>query len=78
MNNEEQSKARSRGVSRDMSPAAITRRFDILVDLDRTARALHAAKPRPDLRPDSTKEDDEVTDRDQRTEVDAGDQGART
>jgi len=50
-----------------MSPEAISRRFDILVDLDRTARALRAARPRPDLPPDSTA-DDEVTDPHYRTE----------
>ncbi len=60
-------KARSRGVSRDMSPKAISRRFDMLVDLDRTARALRAARPRPDLPPDSTTAD-EVPDRYYRTE----------
>ena len=63
-----EAKARSRGVSRDMSPEAISRRFDILVDLDRTARAMHAARPRPDLRPDSTKPHDEASNRDHRTE----------
>ena len=68
MSHEEQGKARSRGVSRDMSPEAISRRFDILVDLDRTARALRAARPRPDLPPYSATADDEVTDRDDRTE----------
>ena len=55
-------------MSRDMSPEATSRRFDILVDLDRTARAMHAAKPRPDLRPDSTKPHDEASNRDHRTE----------
>ncbi len=44
-------KLKSRGVSRDMSPEAISRRFDILVELDRTERALRAARPRPDLSP---------------------------
>ena len=34
----------SRGVSRDMSPAAISRRFDILVQLDELARSLAKAK----------------------------------
>lgn len=37
-------KARSRGVSTDMSPQAIARRFSILVDLDNTARALSSAR----------------------------------
>ena len=37
-------KARSRGVSTDMSPQAIARRFNILVDLDNTARALSSAR----------------------------------
>jgi hypothetical protein len=36
-------KARSRGISRDMSPQAISRRFDVLVELDRAARALRSA-----------------------------------
>ena len=36
-------KAMSRGISRDMSPQAISRRFDVLVELDRAARALRAA-----------------------------------
>ena len=54
-------KRKSRGVSRDMSPEGISRRFDILVDLDRTARALRAAKPCPDQRPDSPTTDDEVS-----------------
>ena len=67
MSRGEPAKARSRGVSRDMSPEAISRRFDILVDLDRTARALRAARPRPDLPPDSTRPD-EVTDPHYRTE----------
>ena len=40
----EELKARSRGVSADMSPQAIASRFDILVDLDNTARALSSAK----------------------------------
>jgi len=39
----ERSKAASRGASRDMSPEAVGRRFDILVELDRTARALCSA-----------------------------------
>lgn len=68
MSRGEPAKARSRGVSRDMSPEAISRRFGILVDLDRTARALRAARPRPDLPPDSTRADDEVTDPHYRTE----------
>lgn len=54
-------------MSRDMSPEAISRRFDILVELDRTARALRAARPRPDLRADSTKADDEAWDHNHRT-----------
>ena len=57
----EEMKRKSRGVSRDMSPEGISRRFDILVDLDRTARALRAAKPCPDQRPDSPTTDDEVS-----------------
>ena len=40
----EQMKARSRGVSADMSPQAISARFDILVDLDNTAKALASAR----------------------------------
>jgi len=38
----EMTKAASRGVSRDMSPQALSRRFDILVELDRMARALES------------------------------------
>ena len=37
-------KSRSRGISRGMSPQAITRRFDILVELEEVARALSHAK----------------------------------
>lgn len=37
-------KARSRGISTDMSPQAISRRFNILVELDNTARALSSAR----------------------------------
>jgi len=37
-------KVRSRGVSTDMSPQAIARRFDILVELDNVARALSSAR----------------------------------
>jgi hypothetical protein len=40
----EELKAKSRGISRDMSPEAISRRFDILVELDTLARALEKAK----------------------------------
>ena len=40
-------KAESRGESRDMSPEAISRRFDILVELDRLAHALASARRRP-------------------------------
>ncbi len=40
-------KAESRGESRDMSPEAISRRFDILVELDRIARALASARRQP-------------------------------
>ena len=47
MNEADEMKAASRGASRDMSPEAIARRFDILVELDRTARALGAACKRP-------------------------------
>jgi len=43
-------KAESRGESRDMSPAAISRRFDILVELDRVARALASARRQPTQR----------------------------
>ena len=43
----EEAKAESRGESRDMSPEAISRRFDILVELDRIARALGAARRHP-------------------------------
>lgn len=39
----EKLKAGSRGESRDMSPKAISRRFDILVELDRTARSLQTS-----------------------------------
>ena len=63
----EEMKRKSRGMSRDMSPEAISRRFDLLVELDRTARAMRAARPRPDLRPDSTRTDDAASDRDHRT-----------
>ena len=42
----EEAKAESRGESRDMSPEAISRRFDILVELDLVARALGAARRR--------------------------------
>ena len=45
MSNAADLKTRSRGVSHDMSPQAIARRFDILVELDRTARALRSARP---------------------------------
>ena len=64
----EEMKRKSRGVSRDMSPRAISRRFDILVDLDRMARALGAARPRPDLRPNSSTTNDEESGRDHRPE----------
>ena len=43
MTKAEEFKARSRGISRDMSPQAISRRFDVLVELDRAARALRSA-----------------------------------
>jgi hypothetical protein len=39
----EEMKARSRGISADMSPQAISARLDILVDLLETARALRSA-----------------------------------
>jgi len=42
----DEAKLRSRGVSRDMSPQAISRRFDILVELDRAARELQSATQR--------------------------------
>jgi hypothetical protein len=47
MNAAEEAKASSRGISRDMSPQAISRRFDILVELDRFARELRAADKLP-------------------------------
>jgi hypothetical protein len=40
----EDRKQKSRGASRDMSPRAISRRFDILVELHRLAMALSRAK----------------------------------
>jgi len=40
----EELKSKSRGVSRDMSPEAISRRFDILVELHELASALSSAK----------------------------------
>ena len=40
----EHAKRSSRGVSRDMAPEAISKRFDILVELHELARALAAAK----------------------------------
>ncbi|MBN1837932.1 MAG: hypothetical protein JW820_18890 [Spirochaetales bacterium] len=43
MSDADRKKARSRGLSRDMSPAAIARRFEILVELDRAAQALRSA-----------------------------------
>jgi len=43
MNADVEAKAKSRGISRDMSPQAISRRFDILVELDRIARELQSA-----------------------------------
>ena len=43
----EEAKAKSRGAAQDMSPEAISRRFDILAELDRVARALGAARRRP-------------------------------
>lgn len=50
----EEAKSASRGESRDMSPEAISRRFDILVELDRVARALGAARRRPATTTDTT------------------------
>lgn len=47
MNEADEMKAASRGASRDMSPAAIAHRFGILVELDRTARALRAVRTGP-------------------------------
>ena len=41
----EDHKRRSRDASRDMSPSAISRRFDILVELHQLARTLSRAKP---------------------------------
>ncbi|MDE0026434.1 MAG: hypothetical protein OXP69_18650 [Spirochaetaceae bacterium] len=43
----DEAKAESRGESLDMSPEAISRRFDILVELDRVARALASARRPP-------------------------------
>jgi hypothetical protein len=40
----EELKARSRGVSQDMSPEAISARLDILADLYSTAKALASAR----------------------------------
>jgi hypothetical protein len=40
-----EAKAASRGVSRDMSPEALSRRLDILVELDQVSRLLAAARP---------------------------------
>ncbi len=40
----EEHKSKSRGISRDMSPEAISRRLDILVELHEVARALANAK----------------------------------
>jgi len=40
----ESEKAKSRGISADMSPRAISARLDILVELHETARALASAK----------------------------------
>lgn len=47
----DEAKLRSRGASRDMSPQAISHRFDILVELDRTARELRYAAQRPEQFP---------------------------
>lgn len=55
MSGTERTKARSRGVSRDMSAQAISGRFDILVELDQAARLLRAAGRRPDQSPDKRK-----------------------
>ena len=52
MSKADEMKAGSRGVSRDMSPEAISRRFDLLVELDRTAQALGAARRRPARNPE--------------------------
>jgi hypothetical protein len=51
----EQAKAKSRGVSGDMSSNAISRRFDILVELDRAARELRSATRVPHQRGDGEK-----------------------
>ena len=40
----EEQKSKSRGISRDMSPEAISKRFDILVELHEVAMALARAK----------------------------------
>ncbi len=40
----EEHKSKSRGISRDMSPEAISRRLDILVELHEVAQALANAK----------------------------------
>ena len=66
MSKADEMKAGSRGVSGDMSPEAISHRFDILVELDRTAQAFSAARKRPARTPapepahriDSTSGDD--------------------
>jgi hypothetical protein len=55
MSGAEQTKARSRGVSRDMSPQAISGRFDILVELDQVARLLRAAGRRLEQSPNKRK-----------------------
>ena len=54
-------KARSRGVSTDMSPQAIARRFNILVELDNAARALSSARLLR-KRPNGNADDDDKKD----------------
>jgi hypothetical protein len=52
MKKAEKRKVRSRGISRDMSPQAISRRFDILVELDRVARELRSASRKKEQPPE--------------------------
>lgn len=51
----EHQKSRSRGISRDMSPEAISKRFDILVELHELAKALSRAKPLGKAEPRSSR-----------------------
>ena len=52
MNEIEHEKSKSRGVSRDMSPRAISRRFDILVELDRLSGELQNARRKEEQTPE--------------------------